>query len=68
MPELIKIEVTPDIAIKIRLMADAGLFAIKSGNATCNFTNGILKTIKTELYTYAKEEPLDFIESTLILE
>lgn len=57
--DLIKIEVTPDIAFKIRLMAESGLFAIKTGNAQCNFINGELKSIKTELYTYSKDVALD---------
>lgn len=64
---LIEIQVTADIAAKIRLMAESGLFAIKTGNATCNFVNGELKSVKTELYTYAQAKPVDFIERTVIL-
>lgn len=50
--ELIKIEVTPDIAAKIRFLAESGIFAINTGNATLNFKDGIIKSIKTELYSY----------------
>lgn len=56
---LITIEVTPDIAAKIRLMAESGLFAIKTGNATLNFHSGALKSIKTELYTYSNDLSID---------
>lgn len=51
---LISIEVTPDIAAKIRFMADSGVFAISTGNASLNFHEGILKSIKTEFFTYPK--------------
>ncbi len=51
---LISIEVTPDIAAKIRLMAEAGVFALKDGSATLYFKGSHLTTIKSELYTYAK--------------
>lgn len=64
---LITIEVTADIAAKIRLMAESGMFAIKTGSAQCNFLNGELKSIKTELLTYAQPKSLDIIEATLIL-
>jgi len=64
---LIKIEVTPDIAAKIKLCAEAGLFAIKTGNATLNFHEGELKSIKTELYTYAPKQAFDIKEISLIL-
>lgn len=50
--ELIKIEVTPDIAAKIRFLAESGIFAINTGNATLNFKDGLIKSIKTELYSY----------------
>lgn len=53
--ELITIEVTPDIAAKIRFMAEGGVFAMAGGSATLNFApNGELKSIKRELFTYAK--------------
>lgn len=48
--DLITIEVTPDVAAKIRALAEAGVFSIKTGNAQCNFVNGQLKTVKTEYY------------------
>ena len=49
---LISLEVTPDIAAKIRAMAEAGVFAINKGSATINFLNGELKSVKTEIYSY----------------
>lgn len=52
MPNLIKIEVTADIASKIRACAEAGVFSINTGNFQVNIANGIIKSIKTELYTY----------------
>lgn len=67
MPSLINIEVTPDIAQKIRLMAESGLFAIKTGNAQCNFSNGELKSVKTEIITYAQKE-IDNLSIPIILE
>lgn len=51
---LISIEVTPDIAAKIRGLAEAGVFAIHTGNANLNFHEGILKSVKTELFTTIK--------------
>lgn len=51
---LISIEVTPDIASKIRFMAEAGVFALKGASATLNFApNGELKSIKEERFIYA---------------
>lgn len=52
--QLVNIEVTPDIAEKIRFMAESGVFAIKTGNASLNFLNGGLKSIKTEITSYAQ--------------
>ncbi len=49
---LITIEVTPDIALKIRGMAEAGVFAIQTGNASINFHEGSIKSIKTEIMSY----------------
>ena len=57
MPTLVTIEVTEDIAGKIRFMAESGIFAIKKGNATLNFDAGELKSIKTELFSYPKSYP-----------
>lgn len=53
--KLVTIEVTPDIAAKIRLLAESGCFAINTGNATLNFHKGQLKSVKTEVYTYSQE-------------
>ncbi len=63
----VTIEVTPDIAAKIRLMAEAGVFALATGNATLNFHNGLLKSVKTEQFTYPQKEALDFTQITPIL-
>jgi hypothetical protein len=54
---LISLEITPDIALKIRGLAEAGVFAIHTGNATLNFHEGVLKSIKTELYSYPSLSP-----------
>lgn len=51
---LISIEVTPDIALKIRGIAEAGVFSILTGNVTLNFHEGVLKSIKTEIFNYPK--------------
>jgi hypothetical protein len=51
---LITLQITPDIATKIRALAEAGVFAIKTGNATINFLDDTIKSIKTEYYTYPK--------------
>lgn len=70
MPSLIKIEVTPDIAAKIRFLAESGVFAIKTGNATINFHKGDIKSIKTDFFYYPQldaKETVDFIKSTPIL-
>lgn len=51
---LIKLEVTPDIAVKLRFMMTEGIFDIRGGNVTLNFApNGELKSIKKELFSYA---------------
>ena len=60
---LIKIEVTEDIAAKIRAMAEAGIFSIKTGNASLNFHEGALKSIKTEFMTYPLSPSLHPIDS-----
>ncbi len=68
MLSLIKIEVTPDIATKIRFMAEAGIFSIKRGNATLNFDANVLKSIKTELFVHAESYPhMDTGEQATIL-
>lgn len=68
----ITIEVTPDIAAKIRGMADSGVFAIIKGSATLNFVNGVLKIVKTEVYTTVQPYPhlknVDIIEISPILQ
>lgn len=64
---LISIEVTPDIAAKIRFLAESGIFVIKTGNASLNFLNGELKSIKTELISYPPTGQVDIIQSSDIL-
>lgn len=50
---LISVELTPDVAIKLRFMMESGIFDIKGGNAVLSFdTSGQLKTIKRELFSY----------------
>lgn len=55
---LITIQVTPDVGSKIRFMAESGVFAIKTGNVSLNFHEGVLKSIKTEIFTYATVDNL----------
>lgn len=51
---LIAIELTPDIAVKLRFMVEEGVFDVRGGNVTLNFApNGSLKSIKKELFSYA---------------
>lgn len=52
---LIAVEITTDVAAKIRFMAESGLFNLQTGNATLNFHEGILKSIKTEVYSYPEK-------------
>lgn len=49
---MITLEITEDIAAKIRFLAESGVFAIHTGNASLNFHEGILKSIKTEIMSY----------------
>lgn len=67
---LITLEVTPDIASKIRFMAESGVFAIDTGNASLNFQGGKMKSIKTERYSYpqsAEATKVDVVQITPIL-
>lgn len=50
---MVTIQVSPDIAAKIRFLAESGVFTLNDGSVTCHFKDGKLKTIKTELFTYA---------------
>ena len=54
---IITIEVTADIALKIRQMAENGVFSIVTGNASLNFHEGALKSVKTEVTTHIKSYP-----------
>lgn len=65
---LITVQLTPDIAAKIRFMAESGVFALETGNAQLNFHKGELKSIKTEHFSYPQplspgvdSEKIDFI-------
>lgn len=52
---LIPVELTPDVAIKLRFMMESGVFDLRGASATLNFApNGELKSIKTETFKYAK--------------
>lgn len=51
---LIPVELTPDIAVKLRFMVESGVFDVRGGNVTLSFDQGgTLKTIKKEIFTYA---------------
>jgi len=50
---LIPVELTPDVAIKLRFMMESGVFDVKGGNVVLSFdANGQLKTIKRELFSH----------------
>lgn len=54
---LIPIEITEQEAQVFRIMREAGVFNLKNGSATLNFTKtGMLRSIKTELMTYSQGE------------
>ena len=67
MLSLIKIEVTPDIAAKIRFLAESGIFSIKTGTASLNFKDSELKSIKTELYSYPQPHTVDSLTTIGVL-
>lgn len=52
MPNLIKIEVSEDIATKIRAMAEQGIFTIDTGSAEVHFKDGNLLKIITHRTSY----------------
>lgn len=54
MPNLINIEVTSDIAIKIRQLAEEGIFTLNKGNVIINIDNGNFLTLKVERITHPK--------------
>lgn len=62
----ITIEVTHDIASKIRACAEAGIFSIHTGNATINFHKGLIKSIKTEFFSYPQEIGIETVDLTQI--
>lgn len=52
---LISIELTPDIAAKLRFMVEAGVFDLRGGSATLNFApSGELKSVKKEIFFHAQ--------------
>lgn len=70
---LISLQVSEDIATKIRFLAESGVFAMDTGNVSLNFSKGELKSIKTERYCYpqvypqAPVEGIDIVKITPIL-
>lgn len=57
---LIPVELTPDIAIKLRFMIESGIFDIRGGNAVLSFApNGELKSIKKEQFIYSSKISVD---------
>lgn len=64
---LIAIELTPDIAAKIRFMAESGVFGVKTGNVILNFHEGAIKSIKTEIFSYPQSQNIDLINPSPIL-
>lgn len=54
---LITIELTPDVAVKLRFMMESGVFDIRSGSAKLNFNDrGALVKIERTLFTVATPE------------
>lgn len=69
---LISLQVSTDIAEKIRFMAESGVFALETGNVQLNCVEGKIKSIKTERYTYPKlsttqETTVDIVKIATIL-
>lgn len=52
---LISIEVTPDIAAKIRMLAEEGVFTLTKGNVVINIDNSSFLTLKVERITHLKK-------------
>lgn len=51
---LIPVELTPDVAIKLRFMMESGVFDMRGANAILSFdAKGHLKSIKKETFFYA---------------
>jgi hypothetical protein len=54
---LIPVELTPDIAVKLRFMMASGVFDLRGGNAILSFgIKGDLKSIKVETYHHAVDK------------
>ena len=53
--ELIRVEVTPDIALKIRQLAEEGVFTLTKGNVVINIDNGEFLTLKVERISHPKK-------------
>lgn len=50
---LVNLDVTPDIASKLRFMVSSGVFDMRGGSVTLNFApNGELKSIKKEIFIH----------------
>lgn len=66
--ELYSIEVTADIAQKIRYLAEVGFFAAKRGKCTVNFDNeGNISSVETHQYHYPQVVPLQHSDTESIM-
>lgn len=55
-PKLYSIEVTEDIAAKIRYLAEIGFFAMKRGKCIVNFTNeGTISSVENHIFHYPQQ-------------
>jgi capsule polysaccharide export protein KpsE/RkpR len=54
---LISIEVTPDIATKIRFLGESGFFSMRRGKVTVNFDNaGNISSMETHTFAYPQAQ------------
>jgi hypothetical protein len=57
---LISLQISPDIAIKLRFMMESGVFDIRDGSATLHFDKkGFLQKIERKLFTVASDAVVD---------
>lgn len=56
---LITVEVTADIAEKIRFMAEQGVFGIIDGSAELHFKKGRLGTVMTKRISYSQVDKVE---------
>lgn len=64
---LITMEVTTDIAYKIRFMAESGVFGMDTGNVSLNIKDGKIMSIKSEIFRYPQSSSFDSSQSSRIL-